>query len=325
MLRRDSHVLSILRAGRHTTVGGPRLEDSDGSVTKRPLRRRHPAAITLPMTATETRSPFTPGVNRLNNTGLRALAEFLPALYAETEVTRLPQVFTAALAQLIPGESHGVVVHDHARRQRHWHLRPAAADHEKRVAVFFANFHEFAPADYRRLTGAGTALALSDFVSRPGMERLAIHREYYHPLGLEDDLSINLKHGDVTTCAAVLRRRRGFRPEEREMLNALRPHFRQAWNNATMLKALAATSTAAAVPAREWSPEQLEVRFGLTPRESEVLLWVAQGKTNPEVGTILGVRASTVRTHLERVFLKLGVETRQAAGLRAIEVLGLPR
>jgi DNA-binding CsgD family transcriptional regulator len=294
-------------------------------VTEPRLRGPSPAAITLPVTASETRSPFTPGVNRLNNTGLRALAEFLPALYAEKDTARLPQIFADALAQLIPGEAHGVVVHDHARHQRHWHLRPAAADHERRVPVFFANFHEFAPADYRRLTGVGTALALSDFVSRPGMERLAIHHEYYRPLGLEDDLSINLKHGDITTCAAVMRRRRGFRPEEREMLNALRPHFKQAWNNATLLASLSATRATAAVSPREWSPELLEVRFGLTPRESEVLMWVAQGKTNPEVGLILGIRPYTVRTHLERVFLKLGVETRHAASLRAIEVLGLPR
>lgn len=55
-----------------------------------------------------------------------------------------------------------------------------------------------------------------------------------------------------------------------------------------------------------------------------MLLWVAQGKTNPETATILGIRPLTVRTHLERVFSKLGVETRHAAGLRAIELLGMP-
>ena len=39
----------------------------------------------------------------------------------------------------------------------------------------------------------------------------------------------------------------------------------------------------------------------------------------------LGIRAHTVRTHLERVCAKRGVETRHAAGLRAIEILGVPR
>ena len=70
----------------------------------------------------------------------------------------------------------------------------------------------------------------------------------------------------------------------------------------------------------EWSAEPLE-SLGLTPRQAEVLLWVAQGKTNKEIGMILGVRADTVHKHLEQVFAKLSVETRTAAALRATEVL----
>jgi DNA-binding CsgD family transcriptional regulator len=192
------------------------------------------------------------------------------------------------------------------------------------VPVFFAHFHEFAPADHRRLTGSGAALALSDFVTRGGMNRLGMYHEYYRRIGIEDDLNINVQRGGVVTCAAVLRRRRGFRGEERELMNALRPHFKQAWANAQAFATLSAASVTAAVPAREWSPEPLEVKFGLTPREAEVLLWIAQGKTNPETATILGIRPYTVRTHVERIFAKLGVETRHAAGLRAIEVLGMP-
>lgn len=278
------------------------------------------------MTATELLPPdLTPGIQRLGAASLRALSESLLELYSETDIQRLPRVFTDVLARLIPGESHGVVVNDRAVGQRYWHLRPADVDHEQRLPVFFANFHEFAPAGYRQRTGDGTALALSDFVSRAGLDRLAIHRDYYHPLCLEDDLSINIRHDDVTTCAAVLRRRRSFRTEERELLNALRPHFAQAWSNAQTVTALNRVRAPAADPTRAWSPEQLEVRFGLTPREAEVLIWVAQGKSNPEVGLILGIRPYTVRTHLERVFAKLGVESRHAASLCAMEVLGLPQ
>jgi DNA-binding CsgD family transcriptional regulator len=276
------------------------------------------------MQATVTRSPFTPGVRSLSSGSLRALAEVLPALYVETDPLQLPRTFTDTLAKLIPGESYGVVVHDRTQGKRYWHLRPASSDHESLVPVFFANFHEFAPADHRRLTGSGTALALSDFVTRRGMDRLAIYTDYYRRLGIEDDLNINVQRGNVVTCAAVLRRRRGFRNEERELMNALRPHFKQAWANAQAFATLVAASASAPVPVREWSPEPLEVRFGLTPREAEVLIWIAQGKTNPETAMILGIRPYTVRTHLERVFAKLGVETRHAAGLRAMEVLGMP-
>ena len=57
--------------------------------------------------------------------------------------------------------------------------------------------------------------------------------------------------------------------------------------------------------------------LGLTPREAEVLTWVAQGKTNREVGMILGSSARTVQKHLEHIFQKIGVESRTAAILKA--------
>ena len=51
----------------------------------------------------------------------------------------------------------------------------------------------------------------------------------------------------------------------------------------------------------------------LTPRERQVLFWVARGKSNSDTGTILGISPSTVGKHLERIYQKLGVENRTAA------------
>ena len=56
----------------------------------------------------------------------------------------------------------------------------------------------------------------------------------------------------------------------------------------------------------------------LTLREAEVLYWVAQGKTNRDIGDILGSSPATVKKHLERVYVKLGVETRTAAAALAM-------
>lgn len=57
----------------------------------------------------------------------------------------------------------------------------------------------------------------------------------------------------------------------------------------------------------------------LTRRENEVLHWLAEGKRNSEIGAILGASARTVGKHLERIFAKLGVETRAAAVRTALE------
>jgi len=62
-------------------------------------------------------------------------------------------------------------------------------------------------------------------------------------------------------------------------------------------------------------------KLGLTPREAEVLLWIAQGKTNAEIGMILEAATATVKKHVERVLEKLGAENRQSAAVRAIEAL----
>jgi DNA-binding CsgD family transcriptional regulator len=55
----------------------------------------------------------------------------------------------------------------------------------------------------------------------------------------------------------------------------------------------------------------------LTPREREVLAWVAAGKTNRDIAAIVGARPRTIDKHLEHIYEKLGVETRVAAVMRA--------
>ncbi len=64
--------------------------------------------------------------------------------------------------------------------------------------------------------------------------------------------------------------------------------------------------------------------LGVTAREAEVLLWVAQGKSNADIATILGCAENTVKVHLSRIFEKCGFENRNAATVRALEVLSWP-
>ena len=67
--------------------------------------------------------------------------------------------------------------------------------------------------------------------------------------------------------------------------------------------------------------EKLMAAFKLTQRESEVLNWLVKGKTNRDIGEILGTSPRTVNKHLEHVFVKLGVETRTSAAALAISKL----
>lgn len=63
----------------------------------------------------------------------------------------------------------------------------------------------------------------------------------------------------------------------------------------------------------EWDIDLVRNSLGLTVREAEILMWISRGKTNKEVGIILGSSPRTINKHLEHIFEKLGVVTRAAA------------
>lgn len=65
----------------------------------------------------------------------------------------------------------------------------------------------------------------------------------------------------------------------------------------------------------------LEEALDLTTRQAEVLYWIAKGKTNGEIGLILGTSPRTVNKHLEKIYKKLGVENRTSAAAKAIQYL----
>ena len=108
-----------------------------------------------------------------------------------------------------------------------------------------------------------------------------------------------------------------------EVLAAIRARLERRQRQA---QALAAQATRGRPDFRPdfTSPAPLAERFGLTPREAEVLLWLAQGKTNAEIGAILGNAERTVKIHVAHIFEKLGVENRHAAIVSALNVLGVP-
>lgn len=56
----------------------------------------------------------------------------------------------------------------------------------------------------------------------------------------------------------------------------------------------------------------------LSPRETEILGWIARGKSNSVIGEILGISPHTVDTMVRRLFLKLGVRDRVSAALKGV-------
>lgn len=108
-----------------------------------------------------------------------------------------------------------------------------------------------------------------------------------------------------------------FTDTDRNLAAVLQPHFVRAYE------------VAARAGERRGSEDDpasasslLQRRFGLTRRQSELLYWLARGKSNREMATIFGISARTVDKHLQHVFEKLDVDSRHAALVQAFEAIG---
>jgi DNA-binding NarL/FixJ family response regulator len=75
-------------------------------------------------------------------------------------------------------------------------------------------------------------------------------------------------------------------------------------------------------PMRQGADGSLRAAYSLTAREVDVLRWIACGKSNRDIGEILGLSPRTVNKHLEQIYVKLGVENRASAAVMASRMLG---
>lgn len=155
-----------------------------------------------------------------------------------------------------------------------------------------------------------TVARISDVLTIRQFRSLAVFNDFFRPNGVEYQLLVSLLPDQAGyTTITCNRDKIDFSEKERLILNLLLPHVIQAHQNAksyeeaknafTLLERLSKT----------------DMHCGLTNREEEVIYWVAQGKTNWEVATILNVAPGTVKIHLERIYQKLGVENRTSAAI----------
>jgi DNA-binding CsgD family transcriptional regulator len=145
---------------------------------------------------------------------------------------------------------------------------------------------------WRPAEGART---LTDFVSRRDFRRSEFYALVHRPLGVEHMLQLYLDPRRTDARLEFDRFERDFGERDRKVLDLLLPHLRQLLRAATR-------RPAAQGPAAE-----------LTSREREVVARVAEGRTNHEIGLLLGISPHTVRKHLENAYEKLDTHTRTGA------------
>jgi len=186
---------------------------------------------------------------------------------------------------------------------------------ERDIECFDRHFFEHPLVRYHGFEGGRVTRRISDSLSRSEFRRTAIYADYYQRVGLEHTVAVPLLIDERRLVSVVLNRRGlDFSERDCERLEVLRPHlaflYRQAGRHDASPGHAEATTVQPATP--DAGPA------GLTPRENEVLHWLAHGKTDAEIAALLGLSPRTVQKHLEHVYIKLGVETRTAAVMRSV-------
>jgi len=183
----------------------------------------------------------------------------------------------------------------------------------REIEVFDRYFYEHPLVREHGRNGEAVTKRISDCVPERAFRDTPLFNEYYRVIGINHVTAIPI-HVDCRFLVSFVLNRangHGFSDRERELLEVVRPHL------ANLYRLGVAIEKTRELPAdapfdRAAAP--------LTPREREVLDWVAAGKTNRDVAAILGASPRTVEKHLERIYEKLGVETRTAAVMRAIKL-----
>ena len=189
------------------------------------------------------------------------------------------------------------------------------------IACFDRHFFEHPLVRHHGIEEGLLTRRISDLVSRHDFQRSALYGDYYSRIGLEYAIAVPLFRDDRMLVSVVLNRRGlDFDERDRERLELLRPHLAFLYRHAREAVARPAGATPLpSVPERGPVPPEVSPP-GLTLREGEVMHWLACGKTDTEIAALLSISPRTVQKHLEHVYVKLGVETRTAAVMRALAI-----
>jgi DNA-binding CsgD family transcriptional regulator len=231
---------------------------------------------------------------RLRESDFRTGLELLGAMQeASRDIASFAGAGVERLPRLVASEFTTLSICHLASGRREVYGLPAGALSADERAAFDRHFHEHPLVRFHGYQGGGVAQRISDSVPFAEFRKSALYNEYYRRVRIDHAVALPIYVRDGLLVSFVLNRaRRDFSDRERALLDLLRPHL-----------------------AKVYQKSQTSNR--LSRREAEVLRWVAAGKSDAQIGAILGISARTVQKHLEHAYQKLGVENRTAAAMRA--------
>ncbi len=190
--------------------------------------------------------------------------------------------------------------------------RPLPAAHQN-----FWDLFQHHPLNRMLFKKPTQAWMLSDVMTRKEFRRTELYDQLYRPLDLDCEITAVLpERNSPGTFFLLSLQRRGedFTERDRLLLNLLLPHISRAQHR-LVARASVRGSDGLSQPDESRFHDWLrgQTPWQLSRREIDVLFWLCQGKTNDEIGTILGIAGRTAETHALRIYPKIGVENRYGA------------
>lgn len=261
-------------------------------------------------------------MERLGQRDLESTLAYVRDLYAQGDPESFKRHVLTTITSLVPSELTTYNELDLRTSENIWEWEPLPSDFAELTRIFAVYMDDNPCIAYFRRTGDGRTTKISDFLTLRELRGLGYYSEYLRKVGLEHRMSMVIPKPPHSAIALALgRSTKDFSERDRLLLDLLRPHLSQAYDNVAALTRLRRE------PARlNHTNGPLLTResigcLGLTDREAEVLLGMAQGKTNKEIAASLYVSPLTVKTHLQHIYRKLGVDNRTKALSGALELL----
>lgn len=190
-------------------------------------------------------------------------------------------------------------------------------------ACFDRHFSEHPLVRYHAGLRGRSAHRISDSVPFTRFRHTALYSEYYRRIGIDHAVALPIHVDERVLVSFVLNRRgRDFSDRECELLDLVGAHLTVLYRKSAAREPPPAASIGppAAQASRLSVPIASSAALPLTARQREVLRWVGAGKTDRDVALLVGCSHRTVQKHLERIYARLGVETRTAAVMRALDL-----
>jgi DNA-binding CsgD family transcriptional regulator len=230
---------------------------------------------------------------------MKQALEFMLEIAAIGRAEDVVRTVVERLPRLVPSELTTLSICDLPAGTRRVVALPGESIAPDAQAVFNRLMREHPLVRFHSTHPGGGSRRISDGEDASRFRSSELHADYYRRIGIDHVVAVPVSAGPGLVMSYVLNRRgRDFDDREIALLDALRP-------------ALANLGRFASWTARGDAGTAALAR--LTPREAQVLRWVAAGRGDKEVAAILGMSVRTVHKHLANIYPKLGVANRTAA------------